>query len=121
MYICYNSFSVKANMTIDSVEDAISELQLFRQAGGQTVVDVSTVGIRLKTEELPRIARDSGVNVIAGTGFYFDAFVPEETKMMSVQEVRSIAHIPHVWMKSDFSFPFVCFFSTHGKNMSDQP
>lgn len=80
-------------MTIDSVEDAISELQLFRQAGGQTVVDVSTVGIRLKTEELPMIARDSGVNVVAGTGFYFDAFVPEEAQMMTVQEVRQYMHV----------------------------
>lgn len=89
--MCYNSFSVKTNMTVDSVEDAISELRLFRQAGGQTVVDVSTVGIRLKIEELPKIARDSGVNVVAGTGFYFDAFAPEEAKMMTVQEVSLYA------------------------------
>ena len=52
------------------------------------MVDVTSIGIRKNTKDLPRIARESGVNIIAGTGYYVDALIPEEAKMMTVQEVR---------------------------------
>ena len=73
-------------MIIDP-EDSISELQLLRKAGGQTVVDVSSIGIRRNVKDLPKIARESGVNIITGTGYYVDLIVPEDAKMMTVQEV----------------------------------
>ena len=40
-----------------------------------------------KTEHLPRISKESGVNIIIGTSFYVDAFEPPSTKHMSIQEV----------------------------------
>ena len=81
-----NRYSVQSNLIIET-EDSIPELQLFRKAGGQTVVDVSSIGIRRKIEDVPKIARESGVNIITGTGYYVDFTVPEEAKMMTVQEV----------------------------------
>ena len=39
------------------------------------------------TEHPPQISRESGVNIIAGTSYYIDAFVPPDAKMMNVQEV----------------------------------
>ena len=77
-------------------EDAISELQLFRKAGEQTMVDITSIGIRKNTKDLPRIARESGVNIIARTGYYVyvDALIPEEAKMMTMEEVRLLVHMP---------------------------
>ena len=40
------------------------------------------------TEHLPRISKETGVNIIIGTGFYVDASVSPDTKMLSVQEVQ---------------------------------
>ena len=115
----YNSYGVKANLTIDCVVDAISELQLFRQAGGQTVVDVTPFELRLNTKEVPRIARDSGVNIIIGTGHYFDAFVSDESKELSIQEVHYVLHASlwscvyycvcvHIQAVLCQLYPFVC-------------
>ena len=42
------SYSVKTNLMLDNEEEAISELKLFKQAGGGTLCDVTTVGIRFK-------------------------------------------------------------------------
>ena len=84
-----NRYSVQSNLIIET-EDSIPELQLFRKAGGQTVVDVSSIGIRRKIEYVPKIARESGVNIITGTGYYVDFTVPEEAKMMTVQEIHTI-------------------------------
>ncbi len=75
-------YSVRSNLTLDSVEDAISELKLYKAAGGSTVCDVTCVGIRLadfRPKDLQRISRETGVNILVGTGFYVDSFVTEET------------------------------------------
>ena len=39
-------YSVRENLTIESVEQTIEELKLFRAAGGNTIVDVTSIGIR---------------------------------------------------------------------------
>ena len=39
-------YSVRRNLSIDSVDQAISELKLFKSAGGNTLVDVTSIGIR---------------------------------------------------------------------------
>ena len=36
-----------------------------------------------------RISREAGVNIITGTGYYVDALMPEDAKMMSVREVST--------------------------------
>ena len=43
---------------------------------------------RLKRDSLPRISRETGLNIVAGTAFYVEPLMPEEVKMMSVQQVR---------------------------------
>ena len=41
-------YSVSANLSLESEEDISSELQLFKQAGGGTVCDVTCIGIRIE-------------------------------------------------------------------------
>lgn len=41
-----NSYGVKTNLIVDDVEEVISELRLFKEAGGGTVCDISPVGVR---------------------------------------------------------------------------
>ena len=48
---------------------------------------------RYKPEALPRISRESGVNVIVGTSFYTDPFIPEDVKLLSAEEVNNIDHV----------------------------
>ena len=48
---------------------------------------------RYKPEALPRISLESGVNVIVGTSFYVDPFIPEDVKLLSVEEVNVTAAI----------------------------
>ena len=37
---------MKDNLLLESVDQAIEELKLYRAAGGHTVVDVTSIGIR---------------------------------------------------------------------------
>ena len=42
---------------------------------------------RYTPEVLPEIARESGVNVVMGTSYYVDGFIPDEVKNMTVEQV----------------------------------
>ena len=45
---CYydNRYSVRENLAIENVEETVEELKLFKAAGGSTIVDVTSIGIR---------------------------------------------------------------------------
>ncbi|MGS4947928.1 phosphotriesterase family protein [Meridianimarinicoccus sp. RP-17] len=56
-------------------EDLISrELGDYRAAGGGTVIDLTIRGIGPNPAGLARIARSSGANIVAGTGYYIAEF-----------------------------------------------
>ena len=83
-------YSARKNLVLDSVSEAVSELKLFHQAGGGTICDVTTVGIRCHPESLPQISRESGVNIVMGSGYYVGSYLPpEDVKLMTSNEVRS--------------------------------
>ena len=44
-------------------------------------------GIRIKPECLSRMSQESGIKIVAGTGYYVDAYLSEEVKMMSEDEM----------------------------------
>lgn len=44
-YVWRNPFSIKDNMILDDVDLAVSELTEFKKAGGNTIVDVTNVGL----------------------------------------------------------------------------
>lgn len=55
---------------------AAAELRRLHAAGVGTVVDCSTVGIRTRVDTLPRIAAESGVNIVLGCGWYRERLYP---------------------------------------------
>jgi predicted metal-dependent phosphotriesterase family hydrolase len=71
------------NLKIDDVDIAIEELTYFKNAGGQTMVDLTCVGIGQDVRGVKRVAEKTGVNIITATGFYrecsYPAYVHHET------------------------------------------
>jgi phosphotriesterase-related protein len=63
---------------------AIADLRAFHAAGGRSVVDLTTGGIAPDPAALARISAASGVNIILGAGWYYDAYVPEAARKMDV-------------------------------------
>lgn len=64
-----------AGVLLDEL-DAIAELARFRDAGGSTVVEQTTIGLHPDWEGLRRIALATGVRIVAGTGVYWHRFRP---------------------------------------------
>ena len=91
------------NLVLGDEETTISELGLYKAAGGSTIVEVSTPGIGRDPFALARVARASGVTIVMSTGFYVAATHPREVASMSEEDVaeRMVAEIP----TAPFSFP----------------
>jgi phosphotriesterase-related protein len=80
----------RQNIALDDPEEAVVELAELAAAGGRTVVEASPIGMRADVSRLPDIARRSGVNIVKGTAFFVDPFVPERYREASVETLAAV-------------------------------
>jgi phosphotriesterase-related protein len=71
-----HAFSVRDNLVLGDLALAARELGEFRSAGGGAVVDVTSRGIGRDMRAIEWVARTSGVNVVAGCGYYIGSSHP---------------------------------------------
>jgi predicted metal-dependent phosphotriesterase family hydrolase len=55
---------------LDEMDTAVEELAAFRQAGGDTIVEVTTIDMGRDIHRLVELSTATGVKIIAATGFY---------------------------------------------------
>lgn len=63
-----------ADLVLDSREAAIQEITYFQQAGGQALVDMSTMDYNRDARRLRAVSEATGIHIIATTGFNKDKF-----------------------------------------------
>lgn len=63
---------------LDDAAAAAAELAAFRTAGGASVIQWTPYGMGRGAAELPRLARESGVRIVAATGLHQAAHYPPE-------------------------------------------
>jgi phosphotriesterase-related protein len=62
------------NLVLDSVPDALEELERFRDAGGGTIVDLTTACFGRDPAALRALSDASGVHIVMGSGWYVHDF-----------------------------------------------
>jgi len=82
-----NPYAVKDNLFIDDMDVAVEEVLCFKDAGGRTIVDCTSTGINRNAEKLHDLARRTGINVVAGSGYYTQDTHPEEMARWSAEEI----------------------------------
>ena len=83
----YDAFRNRDNLELLNEDVAASEAMLYKRAGGQTIVDVTSIGIGRDPKALARIARATGLHVIVGAGYYVEEAHPTSLPDMSEAEV----------------------------------
>ena len=83
-----NPFAVLDNVQMMDEETQIEEILAFKSAGGQTIVDASTVGLGRDPELLARASAKTGLNIITGAGFYVEGAQKKETLEMTVEQIE---------------------------------
>lgn len=73
-----NPYAIADNLVLDDDQVAIDELRRFSVVGGRTVVDCTPHALGRDPERLRRVAAATGLNVIAGCGFYTADTLPPD-------------------------------------------
>jgi phosphotriesterase-related protein len=68
-------------------QEATEEVMLFKKAGGNSIVDVTNIGIGRDPQALARISRATGLNVIMGSGYFLAACHPPDMSSKSEEEI----------------------------------
>jgi phosphotriesterase-related protein len=71
-----HAFSVRANLVLDDLEQAVAEVAAYRAVGGASLVDVTSHGIGRDVRASALVARRAGVNVVVGCGYYIGSSHP---------------------------------------------
>ena len=79
-HIMCNLYRISGNSDhlLDDVDLAVSELGHLDETPVRTVVDVTSVGLGRDLEALRQIALATGLNIVAGCGWYRDPYLPSE-------------------------------------------
>lgn len=68
---------------------AAAEAARFKAAGGSTIVEVSSIGLARDVRGLQQIARQTGLNIVAGTGYYVGSSHPASLAGRSVEDITA--------------------------------
>ena len=82
-----NPYAVKDNLVLNDVVVAEEELLRFKRAGGDTIVDATLDAVGRDPEALLSISRATGINIIAGCGYYTHDTHPEDMDSKSVEQI----------------------------------
>lgn len=82
-----NPYAVRDNLVLDDVEICVQEVQRLRASGGNSIVDCTSVGINRSPLKLREAAVRTGVNIIAGCGYYTYDTHPVEMDGWSAEEI----------------------------------
>ena len=77
------------NAHVDDPGLAAREASAFRDAGGGTIVDVSTIGLGRNAAGLKTVAEATGLNIITCCGYYKGVGHPPEMAQRSVEDVTA--------------------------------
>ncbi|KAK3089946.1 hypothetical protein FSP39_007871 [Pinctada imbricata] len=90
-FVNQNPYGCLPNLRLcDENEAVIEEIKFFKKHGGGTIVENTTTGIKRDVEFYQRVAKEAGVNVIAGTGYYVEKSRPDTLKMTEEEMVENM-------------------------------
>jgi phosphotriesterase-related protein len=82
-----NPYGIKDNLVIDDLDLAVREAEAFKALGGKTIVDCTSIGIRRDPKKLRDLALRTGLNIIAGCGYYTYDTHPAEMDKWSPEQI----------------------------------
>jgi len=76
-WVRYHPMSSLDNARLMDERVAVEEATRYRDAGGDSIVELTPIGVGRHPEALVRIARETGLNIIMGSSYYVEPAIPE--------------------------------------------
>jgi phosphotriesterase-related protein len=89
-YLRRDPYVVKDNLILSEYDIARDELMAFKECGGQTIIDVTPIGIGREPKQLQKLMDETGVNIIAGCGFYTHDTHPADIEKKSFEDITEL-------------------------------
>ena len=86
----HDPFGNRDNCRLDDSALAAIEVDRYASLGGHSLVDATGLGLGRDLHRLRRISEQTGVTIIAGTGFYLDAAQPADIKGLPAEAIAEI-------------------------------
>lgn len=80
----------KKRRGLTAFDQSLGAIMDFKNAGGGTIVDVSSFGLTRDPLALELISRVSGLNVVMGAGFYMKSLHPPDMDKLTVEQMTEI-------------------------------
>ena len=77
------------NWRLDDEKTAVKEVADFKQHGGGTIVDVSSIGLKRNPAGLRRVSAATGVNIVMGSSWYTRAWYSQDLETRSVEDLTA--------------------------------
>ena len=75
------------NLLLTDVEGSIREVMEFKRHGGNSIVDVTNIGLGRDPVALRNISNQTGINIIMGSGYYVGAAHPPDMSSKTVEDI----------------------------------
>lgn len=85
--VAADPYAILDNALLDNFDEALFEVQCFKKAGGDTIIDCTLDEIGRDPLKLKEISLKTGVNIILGCGNYYHIAHPEFVKKESVSQL----------------------------------
>jgi phosphotriesterase-related protein len=82
-----NPLALRDNLLLDDVETAERELLELKKAGGDLLVDATSIGIGRDPLALAALSRATGVPIVVGCGYYYHDTHPQEMGKRTVEQL----------------------------------
>ena len=86
-WLRFNGSQNKDNFMLLDEDEAIREAMHFKASGGNSIVELTNVGLSRDPKTLARISRMTGLNIIMGSGYYTEQSFNSLMKRKSENEI----------------------------------
>jgi phosphotriesterase-related protein len=84
--INYGTLPAARNYLLDDVDLATAEVRRMIEAGGRTIVELSSGGLGPRPDALVKIAHATGAHIVMGCGHYVDEYQPAVNRERGVDD-----------------------------------
>jgi phosphotriesterase-related protein len=77
----------KDNWYLSDEQTAVDEVMEFKRRGGNTIVDVTSIGLKRDPQALRRVASTTGLNIVMGASWYRKSWHPSDMDDRSVESL----------------------------------
>lgn len=83
-----NPYIVRDNLILDSVDDAVDEIESVKKYGCNLVVDLTSIGLGRDVNAIRNISKRADIPIIAGCGLFVDTSLSTDQRELSTAQIE---------------------------------